>query len=259
MKFSFLTSCAPGKDLAAQCAAIGQTGCDGIETIVFSQDSLSQWQKETRKGAGDQGLEISAVIIGGLALNQPGQGGWIKEVIHAIAEIGAAGALITPEYRAQDPLPLLPPYPAPPAAEQEQVDSAVAEIAEAARQYRVQLFCEPITPFQTRFWRDTDSVLSLCRHLNNPFVGLALDFWVMNLTEKNINDCIKQVGSYVKHVHLTDNNRLLPGQGHIDFASGFKALKEIQYNAWCSFECAAEGNFIRDVKESLNWLKQLAG
>src|SRR5215204_5478321 len=116
IKFACVTMVAPGATLAEQCANIAAAGCTGIETIIFPTTPLAHWQQEIRNAADNAGVQIVAVILGGLALNQPGQLPWIGEALHAIKEIGAAG-LITPEYRAQDPLPLFPPFPTPPVEE----------------------------------------------------------------------------------------------------------------------------------------------
>lgn len=256
MKFAFSTSAAPGNDLSAKCASIARAGCDGVEAIIFSETNLSQWQKELRKGAQDHGLETPVVIIGGLELNKTGQMGWVKEALQAISEL-EAGVLVTPEYRSQNPLPLLPPYPLPPQDEQENVDRAIEEMAEIAANLKVNLLFEPISPFQTRFWRDVDTVITLCKKLNNPFIGITLDFWVMNLTEVNINQSIKNAGEFVKHIHLADNNRLLPGNGHIDFQSGLLTLKEIGYAGWYSYECAVLGDFTKELNDNIKSLRNL--
>jgi sugar phosphate isomerase/epimerase len=256
MNFSYLTNAAPGNDLYAQCDIISKAGCQGIETLLLPGTDLGLWQTTLRKGASDHGLEIPVVIIGGLALFKQGQMGWVREALHAVSEIGA-GVLITPEYQSQDPLPLLPPFPPPPPDEQALVDQSVQEIGEIAAKNQINVFCEPITPFQSRFWRDTDTVLNLCQRLNNPYVGLVLDFWVMNLTDVSISESIRKAGTWTHHIHLADNNRLLPGQGHIDFASGFHVLKELGYSGWFSFECAAAGNFTQKVGVSIKMLKSL--
>ena len=36
----------------------------------------------------------------------------------------------------------------------------------------------------------------------------------------------KKVKGFIKHVHLGDNNRLLPGKGSIDWDACFSALKD---------------------------------
>lgn len=241
MRFACVTGVAPGADLAEKCAAIAAAGCTGVETLLFQQDDLGKWQSTLREAATDAGLEVAAVILGGLALYRPGQESWVVEAMQAVGELGG-GVLLTPEYRAQDPLPIFPPYPAPSAAEIAQVMDAMAVIDAAARRFEVPVFLEPLTQFEGRFWRDVATVQQVCEELANPWIGLALDFHNMNITEANIIASIVRAGRWVRHVHLADSNRRLPGQGHIDFRAGLATLDAIGYDGWYSFECAVESD-----------------
>ena len=253
MRFACLTGVAPGDDLAAQCAAIAATGCVGVETLVFPHDDLGKWQTEMRAAAANAGLEVAAVILGGLALYQPGQESWLAEAIQAVGELGG-GVLLTPEYRPQDPLPIFPPYPAPSDAEVEQVARALAVVDVAARQYATSVFLEPLTQFEGRFWRDVATVQHVCEGLANPWIGLALDFHNMNITEANVVASVVRAGKWVRHVHLADSNRRLPGQGHIDFRAGVATLDAIGYDGWYSFECAVGDDFVRALQRVQAWL-----
>lgn len=257
MKFAFVATRALGDSLAAQCDGIRRAGCQGVEVLLLPGMSIDKWQAELQRAAADHGLAVAAVIIGGLALNRPGQSGYVEDAMSAAKGLGA-GVLVTPEYRPIDPLPLLPPYAEPPEVEKAQLEQALGEISATATRLGQRVFFEPITQFQSRFWRDTRTVLQACRRLDNPYLGLALDFWVMNLTEASLPDTIRMVGRATHHVHLADNNRLLPGKGHINFAAGLRALKESGYESWYSFECAVEGDFVEQVSASIHWLSERA-
>lgn len=257
MRFTCLTTIAPGRTLEAQCAAIAAAGCTGVETLVFPGTPLEAWQAELRQATQNTGLETAVVIVGGLALDAPPGLAWAREALHAIAEAGAA-ALITPEYRAQDPLPLFPPYPLPPAAAQAQVDTALDELNALARQRAMPLLLEPLTQFESRFWRDTATVLQACRRLDNPLVKLALDTHNMNITETTMQASILGAGPLVGHVHLADNNRRLPGAGHVDFSQVLAALRAIGYDGWYSFECAVDGDFMTQIRRAIAAMRMVA-
>lgn len=255
LKFSFCACATPGKTLDEQCAMIAASGCQGVEAIVFKDTNFDAWQAEITRVAGNHHLDPNMVILGGLALNEPGEASWVKEALEAIKGIGAS-ALLTPEYRAIDPIPLFPPFPEAPQAEQEQVMQAIEDISSHARQLKVGVVFEPILQFMTRFWYTTDKPLEIVQRLENPYVGLALDFCVMNITDVSIPGSILKSGQWVHHIHLADNNRLLPGQGHIDFKEGFKALQTLGYDGWFSFECVAsqEDKFVEETKASITFL-----
>jgi sugar phosphate isomerase/epimerase len=196
---------------------------------------------------------VAAVILGGLSLYESGQESWLVEAMHAVKELGA-GVLMTPEYRPQDPLPLFPPFSVPSEAEMMQVAQAMSTVDEAARRLQAPVFLEPLTQFEGRFWRDVATVQRLCEALANPWIGLALDFHNMNITEANIIATIVRAGKWVRHVHLADNNRRLPGQGHIDFRAGVATLDAIGYDGWYSFECAVGERFVPALRHVQSWL-----
>ena len=48
----------------------------------------------------------------------------------------------------------------------------------------------------------------------------------MSIEETDYRESILYAGEYIKHVHLGDSNRLLPGYGMTDWKACFDALKE---------------------------------
>lgn len=258
MKFAAIPDTAPGDTLLARAKIIAAAGCQGLEVLIYPHTPLEQWQNELRAVCDATGLEAVAVILGGgLNLHLPEKMDWVREALPAIAGVGAA-VLLTPEYRAQDPLPLFPPYPNPPPAEQAQVNRALAEISQLVAQLKLPVFLEPITQFESRFWHNVETVLAVCRRLNNPRVRLCLDFHNMNITEADIQAAIRRAGAWIGHIHLADNNRRLPGQGHIDFQAGLAALQEAGYAGWYTFECGIGQDFQHQIKRTIDWLEALA-
>ena len=51
----------------------------------------------------------------------------------------------------------------------------------------------------------------------------------MNIEENSIGDAIRLVGSRLRHFHTGENNRNVPGRGHLNWDEIFKALKDIDY------------------------------
>ena len=260
MRFACLTTAAPGRTLDSQCAAIAAAGCTGVETIIFPSTPLAAWVKEFRQAAAANGLAPTVVILGGLALYRPGGLGWIDAAVAALAEVGAA-ALITPEYRAQEPLPLFPPFPAPAPDEAAQVAAATLALAQQCAVYGVPLYLEPITHFEGRFWQTLAQVTAICEEMaavTTAEVGIVADFHNMNITEAQPRTAIAQAGKWIKHVHLADNNRRLPGEGHIDFSGGVQALRACDYQGWFSYECAiATDNFSSALRTNIAYLRSL--
>ena len=78
----------------------------------------------------------------------------------------------------------------------------------------------------------------------------------MNTEEADIPAAIRRAGSALQHVHLADSNRLLPGSGHTNFVTGFKALLDIGYDKYMALECGIPGDRRKGLPEAAHYLKR---
>ncbi len=62
------------------------------------------------------------------------------------------------------------------------------------------------------------------------------DTFHANIEEKNIADAYRTVGRHLKHVHTCENDRGIPGTGHIDWTGVFQSLRESGYDGWLTIE-----------------------
>ena len=255
MKFACVAAGVPGRNFAEQCAAIARADCGGVETIVFPDTPFERWQAEVRAAASDAGIELVTVILGGLALHRTGQDAYVRESMQAIAELGAR-VLLTPEYAAQDPLPIFPPYPAAAAEEHARVRAAMRTIGRSATELHCAVHVEPITQFESRFCRSVADAAALCAAAESAHVSLVLDTHNMNITEASIVESMRTVGDRIGHMHFADSNRLPPGHGHIPFGPILATLDELRYGGWISFECAFPGEFGATLRRCVEELRR---
>lgn len=103
-------------------------------------------------------------------------------------------------------------------------------------QYGVTLALEPMNRYQTYFLNTIADGVALCNEVNHPNIGLLLDVFHANIEEKNVADAILSAGRHLKHLHVCENDRGIPGTGHLDWASIFAALQDLQYNQWLVIE-----------------------
>ena len=52
-------------------------------------------------------------------------------------------------------------------------------------------------------------------------MGILFDTFHANIEEKNIADGYRTVGRHVKHVHTCENDRGIPGSGHVEWDDVF--------------------------------------
>ncbi|HET7643056.1 MAG TPA: hypothetical protein VFK40_06080, partial [Nitrososphaeraceae archaeon] len=63
---------------------------------------------------------------------------------------------------------------------------------------------------------------------------------------------------FLKHIHFSDNNRKMPGLGHINFNSIFKTLSKIQYTNYIGLEPLFNKNYNIQLSKSLKYLNRIS-
>ena len=67
---------------------------------------------------------------------------------------------------------------------------------------------------------------------DNPYIKIAPNTFDMALEEDRVADAIKQAGSRLGYLYLSDHNGRLPGQGLLNFEEIGKAVRETGYDGW---------------------------
>ncbi|PLR82303.1 sugar phosphate isomerase/epimerase [Bacillus canaveralius] len=124
---------------------------------------------------------------------------------------------------------------------------ALTEIANTAKDYGVTLVVEP-TPFDSNLVDRCDDALELMEEVNQPNVKVMFDTFHALYRKEVSSDYIYQMGNNLAHMHISDNDRLAPGQGRGDFHSVIKALKDINYDGYLAMEIGFDR---RDIEPDL--------
>jgi D-psicose/D-tagatose/L-ribulose 3-epimerase len=129
-------------------------------------------------------------------------------------------------------------------------------LLKTAREENVSLMVEPLNRYSTPYcctYLDVISLIEKCDELE-----LMLDTFHMNIEEDSFEDAILNCHDILSHMHFADNNRKMPGFGHIDFNMIVKTLKKISYNGKISFEpTISNRNYYSAVKFGLDHVKKL--
>jgi sugar phosphate isomerase/epimerase len=87
-----------------------------------------------------------------------------------------------------------------------------------------------------------DQFLELMKHIDSPAVGLNFDIGHAYCVGDDPATTIPRVAKYIRHFHLEDiaatrvHHHLVPGEGAIDFAATFQAIRQIGYDGWVTIE-----------------------
>ena len=108
--------------------------------------------------------------------------------------------------------------------------------AKYAEQAGVKLAIEPLNRFEAYFLNTTDDAADYARRVGHPHFGILYDTFHANIEEKDPVSCIGRNIEKIKHVHISENDRGIPGKGHIDWPATFKALRSAGYDGWLTIE-----------------------
>lgn len=93
----------------------------------------------------------------------------------------------------------------------------------------VRLAIEPLNRFETYFLNTAADALRLYQEIGHPSVGVLFDTFHANVEEKDIPAALQSLGSALYHVHLSENDRGVPGTGHVPFREVFDTLGRMDY------------------------------
>ncbi|MCL5032807.1 MAG: sugar phosphate isomerase/epimerase [Thermotogae bacterium] len=147
------------------------------------------------------------------------------------------------------------------------------DVSKYAKNLGVRLCIEPVNRFESNVINTADEGLSLIEKIGSDNIFLLLDTFHMNIEEKNIVSTIKQVDKQIGHFHTCENDRGVPGTGHIPWKDIINALKEVKYENYLVFEAFKAPETLKSAsiwrpnelthdaidssKESLKFLKSL--
>lgn len=100
----------------------------------------------------------------------------------------------------------------------------------------IQVAIEPLNRFEGFLINTAKEGAAFCELTGNKNVGLMLDGFHMSMEEDSIKGAVHDAGEHLKHLHLAENNRKLPGMGEFPWNPFFEALGEIHYQGRLSIE-----------------------
>jgi sugar phosphate isomerase/epimerase len=112
--------------------------------------------------------------------------------------------------------------------------SVLDNLAKKSNEYKIDLLLEPLNRYSTPYCSNLEDALFVMTNCKN--LGIMLDTYHMNIEEDSFKDTIFKSKGFLSHLHFADNNRKMPGLGHIDFEQIVSALKDISYSGTKSFE-----------------------
>ena len=108
--------------------------------------------------------------------------------------------------------------------------------AEYAEKVNIVLTPEAVNRFECYLYNTMADLGEMVKEVDHPNLGAMFDTHHANSEEKSQGGAIKTIAPYLKHVHISENDRGTPGRGHFNWPDGCSALKEIKYDGRLTIE-----------------------
>jgi len=262
MKLSCVDAITPGVSFREKFEILEKYGFEGIEIWAMEDDDLTERAKEINDAAHSFKVKPSSVVVSGPASVSPldspeaaqTRGKLIKDSLKIAADINAV-TFFAVEEGPQSVVPIFE-KPTPNEFEKKLLLDLVKDAGKYAQDVGAILALEPVNRYENHFFNTVESAIQICEEVGLENVKIMVDTCELNIEEKNMNETIEKAGDYIYHVHLAENNRLLPGYGHIDFKSIFNSLKKIHYKRYMALECAVLGIPEEELPKCVKYLKK---
>lgn len=229
----------------------------GIEGIEPGGKGLAKRVNEFKNAFKGTDLKVSAICAGfdGVLVSEKPDVrqramNSMKEILSAAGELGSTGLIIVPAFNGQTQLSEV--------GARYLLLELLPELGEHAVKAGTRILLEPLNRREAWYLRQLSDAAAICNDVNHEGIKMMGDFYHMGVEEPCDYAAFIACRKHLHHVHLASRpNRKQPGyDANDDFRPGFRALKEIGYGDFCSFECGIEGKKETEIPKSMAMLRQ---
>ena len=243
----------PGGTLKEKAANILAFGGCGLELSGLSVERAKQVRQELE----GTGVGVAALCWGRFSLMDPDADKRkkavedLKKALEVAAEAGSTGVIVVPN----------------PQMAFETGRDLLAEVLGPVGEHGVKVgsrvLLEPLNKGEARFLNRLEQAVEICKASKSPGICLMGDFYHMCKEETDDEQAILAADGRLHHIHLASRIRWLPGQDRQkepdqperSFVAGFRGLKKIGYQDYCSLECQVKGDPMVEISKSFAFLK----
>lgn len=242
LKLSFQEKTAPGETLNERFDYMENLGIVGFEP---GGRNLAARVNEFQQALRGRNIKVSAICAGfdGFILAEDPAvkaqfDSTMRDIIAAAGELGSTGVIMVPAFNRQTPVK-------PHTLEtREYLCEQMHELGEYALKHNTTVILEPLNRREAHYLRQVADAAAICRDSKSAGVMCMGDFWHMQ-EETSDYAALIAAGKYLQHVHVASRGcRKMPGEdGELDnYIDGMRALKEMKYDKYFSFECGTNGD-----------------
>lgn len=234
----------PGETLRDKVLKLEAWGGVGAEIGNVSEDQV----KEVKKALKGTSVKISAMYwgsCGGKLVSNDAQERTtgitaLRKALKVAGDLDAVGVIFVPCFQGEISSKL------------ERITEILLDTLPAlgayAKRQGTRVILLPLNSKETPYLNTTTQAISLCVEVNHPAVCMMGGFYHMGLDKVDECKTFVSAAKWLSHVHLASRTRVLPGQDRRSFVNGFRGLKAIGYNGYCSLECGILQNTNPEVE-----------
>ena len=209
-------------------------GFDGVEVATFAFDGFPA--RRIAQAARDEGLDctLCSALTGSLSLvgdDSAAARDFLRHGIETAAEMETrlfVGPFCAPvgqllgRRRTTD--------------EWKRAVDGLSSLVPDLESHGITMAIEPLNRFETYFLNTIGDGVELCKQVGSPRVALLYDSFHANIEEKDPAASFTTGAAHIAHVHTCENDRGIPGSGHVNWPHLFDAIRKAKYDDWLVIE-----------------------
>ncbi len=108
--------------------------------------------------------------------------------------------------------------------------------ADHAQSLKMRMAIEYLNRFECYFLTTMADAAAYVRQVDHPAFGTMYDTFHANIEEKDGPGQLRAAKNEVIHIHISENDRGVPGTGHVPWIETFRAINEIKFDGWLTIE-----------------------
>ena len=239
----FLWTTRVGPEHEALLADIRATGFDGVEIPVFegAPDDYTRLGKRLDalglartavSAIGDPALDLLSADAG---LRRAGieRMRWILDCTAALGADRVSGPLhsVLGQFSGQGPT----------ADEFARAIDSQQQIGAHAARVGVGVGLEALNRFECYLLNTMDDLAAFVGKVGHPNIRAMYDTFHANIEEADPIGALTRNRDVIAHIHLSENDRGVPGRGNIPWAETFAAIRDSGYDDWLTIEAFGRG------------------
>tara|TARA_B100000686_G_scaffold61145_1_gene65735 strand:- start:448 stop:1257 length:810 start_codon:yes stop_codon:yes gene_type:complete len=134
---------------------------------------------------------------------------------------------------------------------------AFKESSDYAASKGTRVLFEPQHRFSVNFGFTAQDGMEFIKEINSPGIGIMLDTFHMNVEDTSFSESFFDSKDHLGIIHVADNNRLYPGNGHIPWSDLISSLQSINYEGYLSLQIKMVPDFETAAKLGIDYLRSL--